>query len=52
MIVDFYKKQLPVGPPESMKLSEKQVGDELAAAGFRLTKSLDFLPYQYFLVFQ
>ena len=52
VIVDFYKKPLPVGPPESMKLSEEQVVAELKAAGFRKTKSLDFLPYQYFLVFQ
>lgn len=52
VIVDFYKRKLPVGPPESMKLSEAQVIDEFAAAGFRNTKSLDFLPYQYFLFFE
>jgi arsenite methyltransferase len=51
VIVDFYKKPLPVGPPESMKISEDQMIGELAAAGFRKTKSFDFLPYQYFLVF-
>lgn len=52
VIVDFYKKKLPVGPPESMKLSETQVIEELQAAGFKQTKSLDFLPYQYFLFFE
>jgi arsenite methyltransferase len=52
VIVDFYKKPLPVGPPESMKLTEDQVTGELEAAGFRKVRSFDFLPYQYFLVFQ
>jgi ubiquinone/menaquinone biosynthesis C-methylase UbiE len=51
VIVDFYKKPLPVGPPESMKISEDQMIGEMEAAGFRKTKSFDFLPYQYFLVF-
>ena len=52
VIVDFYKKPLPVGPPESMKISEDEMIAELRAAGFRKTKSFDFLPYQYFLVFE
>lgn len=52
VIVDFYKKELPVGPPPAMKLSDDEVKKELAAAGFRLVKSHDFLPHQYFLVFQ
>ncbi len=50
--IDFYKKPLPVGPPESMKLSEDQVVAEFKAAGFRLVKTFTFLPYQYFQVFQ
>ncbi|MCC6368175.1 MAG: class I SAM-dependent methyltransferase [Bryobacterales bacterium] len=50
--IDFYKRPLPVGPPESMKLSEEQVMGEFKAAGFRKTESFDFLPNQYFLVFQ
>jgi arsenite methyltransferase len=50
--IDFYKKALPVGPPESIKLSAAQVEKELAAAGFRKVKQLDLLPYQYFLVFE
>ncbi|MGC4052561.1 MAG: class I SAM-dependent methyltransferase [Paludibaculum sp.] len=52
VIVDFYKKDLPVGPPPAMKLSDDEVKKELAAAGFRLVKSHEFLPHQYFLVFQ
>ena len=50
--IDFYKeKEVPVGPPKSMKIAEQQVLDEFKAAGFRLAKKHDFLPYQYFLEF-
>ena len=52
VIVDFYKKPLPVGPPEAMKLSPEEVVKEFAQAGFRDSKSLDFLPYQYMLIFR
>jgi arsenite methyltransferase len=51
VIIDFYKRELPVGPPVSMKLSEDQVRAELTAAGFRQTASHTFLPHQYFLEF-
>lgn len=52
VIVDFYKKKLPVGPPPEMKLSPEQVKNEFTAAGFALAKSHGFLPYQYFLEFK
>lgn len=51
VIVDFYKKPLPVGPAPHMKLSRDDVITEFEKAGYRLQRSLDFLPYQYFLVF-
>ena len=51
VILDFYKRDLPVGPPPSMKLTEQEMVEELRAAGFRRTGSHDFLPHQYFLVF-
>lgn len=50
--IDFYKKQLPVGPPPAMKLTPEQVETEFAAAGFRLDKSHTMLPYQYFQEFR
>jgi len=50
--VDFYKKPLPIGPPLEMKLTETLVVDEFKSAGIRLVKTFDFLPYQYFQVFQ
>ena len=51
VIVDFYKKSLPVGPPPAMKLSKDEVIREFSEAGYRLIRSHDFLPYQYFLEF-
>ncbi|HBO84328.1 MAG TPA: SAM-dependent methyltransferase [Deltaproteobacteria bacterium] len=52
VIVDFYKKPLPVGPQSiTHKISEEDVKKEFEQAGYRLTKSLDFLPYQYYLEF-
>lgn len=52
VIVDFHKRSLPVGPPESMKLSREQVLAELEEAGFKKTSEFDILPYQYFLEFR
>lgn len=52
VIIDFYKKPLPVGPPPAMKLSEDDVIAELQEAGFKPSKRLDSLPYQYFLFFE
>ncbi len=52
VVIDFYKKPLPVGPPESMKLSEQEVIAEFQQAGFTLSHRLGMLPYQYFLFFE
>jgi len=51
VIVDFKKGDLPVGPPDKMKLAPEQVQDELTQAGYRLVKQTA-LPYQYLLIFQ
>lgn len=51
VIVDFYKRELPYGPPPEHKLSRERVISELKQAGYRLQKTWDFLPYQYFLEF-
>ena len=50
--IDFQKRQTPMGPPLPMRLSEQQVIGEMKGAGFRLSRKLDFLPYQYFLEFK
>ena len=49
--IDFYKKDLPVGPPVGMKLSEEQVAAEFAKAGWKQLRAHTFLPYQYFVEF-
>jgi arsenite methyltransferase len=51
IVVDFQKKQTPVGPPMEMRLSRDEVVAEFRAAGFTLAKEFEFLPYQYFLTF-
>jgi ubiquinone/menaquinone biosynthesis C-methylase UbiE len=50
VIVDFYRKETPVGPPMSMRLSEETVQKELQEAGLTVTEKLAFLPYQYILI--
>ena len=52
VVIDFYKKDLPVGPPPSMKLADQEVIAEFQKAGFALSKRLGSLPYQYFLFFE
>jgi ubiquinone/menaquinone biosynthesis C-methylase UbiE len=50
--VDFHKRPLPLGPPVEMKIARPAVIDEVKSAGFHLVKDYEFLPYQYFLIFQ
>jgi SAM-dependent methyltransferase len=50
--IDFQKRPLPVGPSLEMKIARQDVLSEFAAAGFHLAGEFDFLPYQYFLVFE
>ncbi len=48
IIVDFFKKEAPFGPPKEHKISINQVIEELQAAGFTaFEKEMDLLPYQY-----
>ena len=50
-VVDWQKRDLPVGPPPEHKLAREVVVDEMSAAGWALVGEPDVLPYQYFLVF-
>ena len=51
IVIDYFKKQLPVGPPEGMKLSAEAVVEELKAAGFEnIQINNDLLPYQYIII--
>jgi SAM-dependent methyltransferase len=49
VIVDFLMGDLPVGPPDAMKLPPETVEEELAAAGFTRRARHAFLPHQYVL---
>lgn len=51
IVIDFKKKALPVGPPPEDKLAREEVIAEFRAAGYRLRRDHDFLPYQHFLEF-
>jgi ubiquinone/menaquinone biosynthesis C-methylase UbiE len=50
--IDFYKKPLPFGPPLEMKIDKQDMIEEAKSAGFHVVQDFDFLPYQYFLIFQ
>ncbi len=52
VIVDFIKGELPVGPPDQMKLAPDELISELSAVEYRLVQKFEILPYQYFLIFQ
>jgi len=51
-IVDWKKKELPVGPPIPHKLARQQVLDEMISAGFHLVEEPTVLENQYFLIFK
>jgi ubiquinone/menaquinone biosynthesis C-methylase UbiE len=51
IMIDFHKKELPVGPPMQMKIAREDLIKQMESNGFRLTKEHTFLQYQYFLVF-
>jgi hypothetical protein len=50
-IIDFCRRELPVGPPLWAKLSEEEVKEDFLKGALKLDKQLTFLPYQYFLMF-
>jgi hypothetical protein len=49
-IIDFHKRDLPVGPPVDHKLAREECLEQIRAAGLRLVSEYDSLPHQYFLV--
>jgi len=50
--IDFRPGKLPCGPSVEVKVAKKAVIKEVEPFGFRLVKELDFLKYQYFLIFE
>jgi ubiquinone/menaquinone biosynthesis C-methylase UbiE len=51
VIIDYHKRDLPIGPPVEHKMAREQILQEVQDAGFRLIEEPALLPYQYFLVF-
>ena len=52
IMIDFHKRDLPVGPPTAMKIAREDLIAQMQANGFVLAKEHTVLPYQYFLVFK
>jgi ubiquinone/menaquinone biosynthesis C-methylase UbiE len=52
VMIDFHKRDLPVGPPTAMKIAREDLIAQMKEHGFVLSKEHTFLPYQYFLVFK
>ena len=50
-IIDF-RVDAPYGPPKKERIPPTQVKAELGRAGYALAKEHDFLPNQFFLVFE
>jgi ubiquinone/menaquinone biosynthesis C-methylase UbiE len=51
VIVDFYNRQMEVGPPPGHTLAREVVIEEMKDAGYHLLGEQDFLEYQYYLEF-
>ena len=51
VMIDFHKKELPIGPPMNMKIAREDLIRQMESNGYRLAKEHTFLPYQYFLLF-
>lgn len=52
-IVDFKMGELPVGPPESMRIAPERITEEMAAAGYRVVvDDRTTLPYQAILIYE
>lgn len=51
VIIDFTLES-PEGPPKEFRIQPAQIREELKGSGFDQVKSVDILPYQFFLIFQ
>lgn len=51
-IIDWVKRDIPVGPPRDHKLARAQVIAEMRNTGYELIDKPDLLPYQYLLIFR
>ena len=48
VVIDFFKKEIPVGPPSNHKIDLETVKKELTEAGYtQLDVNVELLPYQF-----
>lgn len=52
VVIDFEKRETPVGPGLAMRIEKTAMIRELEQAGFSGPREFAILPYQYFLVFK
>jgi ubiquinone/menaquinone biosynthesis C-methylase UbiE len=52
VMIDFHKRDLPVGPPAAMKIAREDLVKQMQGHGLRVREEHTFLPYQYFIVFE
>jgi ubiquinone/menaquinone biosynthesis C-methylase UbiE len=50
-VIEFYRREAPVGPPVWARLSEEEAEEDFLKEGLKLDRKLTFLPYQYLLIF-
>lgn len=50
-IVDFHRSS-PIGPPAKIRVPLSKLREQMNEAGYKMTRSFDFLPYQYFVEFE
>ena len=51
IMIDFQKRESPVGAPMEMRIAREDLIKQMEANGFKIAQEHTFLPYQYFLVF-
>jgi ubiquinone/menaquinone biosynthesis C-methylase UbiE len=54
VIIDYIPKPMserPWGPPPEQQIARRQMDADMAAAGFKISRSYDFLPEQYFVIY-
>ena len=52
VMIDFHKRELPVGPPIAMRIAREDLIRQMQTNGFKVRAEHTFLPYQYFVIFE
>jgi len=47
-LIDFHRRETPVGPPPEERVAREQLLRDVKRAGLRVATEFDFLPHQYF----